>query len=233
MNLLSLDTSSRDASIAVLKNDDVLLEYNFTSQDNLSAILIPSLEFILKALGLQMGQIDVFGIGVGPGLFTGIRIGMATLKGLDFVEKKPVVGVVSLQALAYKFADTKKNIISLIDAKKGEVYLGGYCFDRGESVELIPPCLLKIAAIVPLVAKFSDKIFVGSGAEKHKDFLKSNFDDYRWLYRSNFLANEIGTIALQQFRRRHYLTELQDLLPFYLRKPDAETNLDKSAAAVD
>jgi tRNA threonylcarbamoyladenosine biosynthesis protein TsaB len=233
MNLLSLDTSSHDASIAVLKNEDVLLEYNFISQDNLSAMLIPSLEFILQALGLQIAQIDVFGISIGPGLFTGIRIGMATLKGLAFVEKKPLVGVISLKALAYKFADTKKNIISLIDAKKGEVYLGGYCFDNGEFVELIPPCLLKIADIIPLVRKFPDKIFVGSGAEKHMDFLKNNFSDGRQLYRSNFLANEIGKIALQQFRCQHYLTDLQDLLPFYLRKPDAETNLDNSADAVD
>jgi tRNA threonylcarbamoyladenosine biosynthesis protein TsaB len=229
MNLLSLDTSSPDASIAVLKNEDILLEYNFTSRDNLSAMLIPSLEFILKTLGLQIGQIDVFGIGIGPGLFTGIRIGMATLKGLAFAERKPVVGVISLQALAYKFADTKKNIIALIDAKKGEVYLGGYCFNNGEFVEIIPPCLLKIADIIPLVAKFPDKIFVGSGAEKHMHFLKNSFSDSRWLYRSNFLANEIGKITLKQFHRQHYLSDLQDLLPFYLRKPDAETNLDKSA----
>jgi tRNA threonylcarbamoyladenosine biosynthesis protein TsaB len=233
MNLLSLDTSSRDASIAVLKDEDVLLEYNFTSRDNLSAILIPSLEFILKTLGLQIAEIDVFGIGIGPGLFTGIRIGMAALKGLAFAAGKPVVGVISLQALAYKFADTKKNIISLIDAKKGEVYLGGYCSNNDEFVELVPPCLLKIADIVPLVAKFPDKIFVGSGAEKHMDFLKSNFSYNRRLYRSNFLANEIGKIALQQFHRQQYLTDLQDLLPFYLRKPDAETNLDKSAGAGD
>jgi len=233
MNLLSLDTSSHDASIAVLKDEDVLLEYNFTSQDNLSAMLIPSLEFVLKVLGLQIAQIDVFGIGIGPGLFTGIRIGMATLKGLAFSGRKPVVGVISLKALAYKFADTEKNIMSLVDAKKGEVYLGGYRFSNGELVELVPPCLLKIADIVPLVAKFPDKIFVGSGAEKHMDFLKNNFSECRRPYRSNFLANEIGMIALKQFRRQQYLSDLQDLLPFYLRKPDAETNLDNFAGAGD
>ena len=100
MNLLGLDTSSRDVSIAVLKDESLALEYNFISQDNLSAMLVPSLEFILKALGLQIAQIDVFGISLGPGLFTGIRIGMATLKGLAFAERKPVVGVISLKALA-------------------------------------------------------------------------------------------------------------------------------------
>ncbi|MEI6614770.1 MAG: tRNA (adenosine(37)-N6)-threonylcarbamoyltransferase complex dimerization subunit type 1 TsaB [Chrysiogenales bacterium] len=231
MNLLSLDTSSRDASITVLKNEDILLEYNFTSQDNLSAMLVPSLEFILKALGMQMAHIDAFGIGIGPGNFTGIRIGMATLKGLAFAERKPVVGVISLKALAYKFVDTKKTVISLIDAKKGEVYLGGYQFSNGELVALIPPCLIKITDIVPLVVKFPEKIFVGSGAEKHLEFLKNNFSDSCRLYRSNFLANEIGRIALQQFRCQQYLTDLQDLLPFYINKPDAETNFNNSAGA--
>jgi tRNA threonylcarbamoyl adenosine modification protein YeaZ len=233
MILLSLDTSSRDASIAVLKEDDVLLEYNFSSLDNLSAMLVPSLEFILKALGLQMAQIDVFGVGIGPGLFTGIRIGMATLKGLAFAGRKPVVGVISLKALAFKFIAANKNIISLIDAKKGEVYLGGYRPEGGELVELVPPCLLPIAAVVPLVAELPDKIFVGSGAEKHMDFLKNNFSDSRRPYRSNFLANEIGRIALQQFRRGQYQTDLQELLPFYIRKPDAETNLSDHAGIID
>lgn len=233
MNLLSLDTSSRQASIAVFKNEEVLLEYNFTLQDNLSAMLLPSLEFILKSLDMQIAQIDVFGIGVGPGFFTGIRIGMATVKGLAFAEKKPLVGVTSLMALAYKFAATEKNIISLIDAKKGEVYLGGYRFNRGDPVELIPPCLLKIGAIVPLVEKFPDKIFTGSGAEKYVDFLNNNLGHSPRPHRSNFLANEIGMITLQQFRRRQYLTDPQGLFPFYLRKPDAETNLINSAGAVD
>jgi tRNA threonylcarbamoyladenosine biosynthesis protein TsaB len=233
MIVLSLDTSSRDASVAVLKEDDVLLEYNFSSQDNLSAMLVPSLEFILKALGLHMTQIDLFGIGIGPGLFTGIRIGMATLKGLAFAGQKPVVGVVSLRALAYKFAGTKKNVISLIDAKKGEVYLGGYRFEGGALIETVPPCLLGIAAIVPLVEELPDKIFVGSGVEKHMDFLKKNFSDSRRPYRSNFLANEIGRIALQQFRDRQYLTDLQHLRPYYIRKPDAETNRSDPAGTAD
>lgn len=233
MNLLSLDTSSQDASIAVLNDDVVLLEYNFSSRDNLSVMLVPSLEFILKALGLQVGQIDAFGVSIGPGLFTGIRIGMATLKGMAFAGKKPLLGVVSLEALAYKFMDSKNNVISMIDAKKGEVYLGGYRFENGELIELIPPCLLKIAAIVPLVADLPGKIFVGSGAEKHMDFLKNNFSDCRRPYRSNFLANEIGKIALLRFNRHPGPDTLQELLPFYLRQPDAETKLSHSAGIVD
>ncbi|MCX6556221.1 MAG: tRNA (adenosine(37)-N6)-threonylcarbamoyltransferase complex dimerization subunit type 1 TsaB [Candidatus Aminicenantes bacterium] len=233
MILLSLDTSSRDASIAVLKDEEVLLEYNFSSVGNLSIMLVPSLEFILKTLGLSVAHIDGFAVCIGPGLFTGIRVGMATVKGLAFAAGKPVVGVVSLAALAYKFADTRQNVISLIDAQKGEVYLGGYSLAGGEVIERIPPCLLKIAAIVPLLADWPDKIFTGSGAERHKDFLKSSFSECRWPYRSNFLANEIGKIALQRFRLHETSGDAQALLPFYLRQPDAETKLGHVAGSAD
>jgi tRNA threonylcarbamoyladenosine biosynthesis protein TsaB len=233
MNLLALDTSSRDASIAVLRDEDVLLEYNFTSRDSLSAMLIPGLEFVMKSLDMQIAQIDCLGITIGPGLFTGIRIGMATLKGLAFAENKKLVGVTSLMALAYKLADTESNIISLIDANKGEVYLGGYRFVGGEPVEIIPPRLLKINALAPLLEKFPDRIFTGSGAEKHADFLKQTFPASRRLHRSNFLASEIGRITLTRYRRQEYLTDLQGLLPFYLRQPDAETNLVQPAGAGD
>jgi len=233
MKLLSLDTSSRDASIAVLENDDVLREYNFVFSDNLSAMLIPSLEFVLKSLGLGIAGIDVFAVGIGPGLFTGIRIGMATVKGLAFAEKKPVLGVTSLLALASKFADTEKNVMALIDAKKEEVYLGGYHFQNGESAELFPPCRLKVSAALLLLAKFPDKIFIGSGAEKHADLLNEHFGGSRHRHRSSFLANEIGRIALKRLRRQTPAVDLRDLLPFYLRQPDAETNRTHAAGAVD
>jgi tRNA threonylcarbamoyladenosine biosynthesis protein TsaB len=233
MNLLCIDTTSRDASIAVLRDDEIVLEYNFSSRDDLSTMLIPSLEFLLSSLGMEVSQIDLFGVAIGPGLFTGIRIGLATLKGLNFAAAKPMVGVNTLEALAYKFADTKKTIVPMIDARKGEVYLGCYRFDGGEMKELLPPRLIKTADTVELLVPYTDRVFVGSGAENHGDFLKKAFPDSRLLYRSNFLASEIGKIALQRFRRRQFVTDLQDLLPVYIRRPDAESNLAKSSLHAD
>ena len=230
MNILSIDTSSRDASIAVLRDEEIVLEYNFSSRQDLSAMLIPSMEFLLCSLGMKIGQIDLFGVAVGPGLFTGIRIGLTTLKGLNFSAAKPVVGVNTLEALACKFSDTKKTVVSMIDARKGEIYLGCYRFAGGEMQELLSPRLLKAAAAVEILEPYADRIFVGSGAENHCDFLKSAFPGSKLLYRSNFLASEIGKIALRRFRRHEYVTHLQDLIPFYIRRPDAETNLARTGS---
>jgi len=237
MNLLGFDTTSRNASIAVLRDDEIVLEYNFSSRDDLSAMLIPSLEFLLRSLCLKIAQIDLFGVSVGPGLFTGIRVGLATLKGLDFGGKKPVVGVNALEALAFKFADTRHTVVPMIDARKGEVYLGAYRFDPSpagsEMIELLPPCLLQVGDAIPLLAPFSDKVFVGSGAENHGDQIRREFPGGRLLYRSNFLASEIGRIARERFRLGRYVTDLQELHPVYIRKPDAESHLDRKPGSAN
>ena len=233
MNLLCFDTTSRDASIAVLQDEEIVLEYNFSSRDDLSAMMIPSLEFLLRSLGMDVSQVDLFGVAVGPGLFTGIRIGLATLKGLNFAARKPMVGVNTLEALACKFADSSKVIVPMIDARKSEVYLGCYRFAGGVQEELLSPRLLNITAAIPLLAPFAGKMFVGSGAESHGDWLKGAFPDGRLSYRSNFLASEIGKIALQRFRRQEYVTDLQRLLPVYIRRPDAESKRAGTGAAAD
>jgi tRNA threonylcarbamoyladenosine biosynthesis protein TsaB len=233
VNLLCFDTTSRDASIAVLRDEEILLEYNFSSRDDLSAMMIPSLEFLLRSLGLQVSQVDLFGVAVGPGLFTGIRIGLATLKGLNFAARKPMVGVNTLEALACKSAESGRIAVPMIDARKGEVYLGAYRLRGGVLEELLSPRLLAVAATVPLLAPLAGKTFVGSGAESHGDWLKGAFPDGRLSYRSNFLASEIGGISLQRFRRGDYLTDPQGLLPFYIRRPDAERKCAAPGAAAD
>ncbi len=233
MNILALDTSSRYASIAVLSDDRIQLEYNFSSEDNLSSLLIPSVQFLLKSLRLKLDDIDVFGIGIGPGLFTGIRIGLATLKGMFFDKRKPFVPVVTLQALAFKVGDSVRSVIPLIDAKRNEVYMGCYRFSGGELLEEMEPVLLGMDRLRERIRQCADRIFVGSGAENCRDWLKCNFPDGKLFYRSHFLASEIGKITFQQFQKKNYQLDSQKLLPYYLRKPDAETALPRKVADPD
>lgn len=237
MNLLAFDTSSRDASIAVLRDGEIVLEYNFSSRDDLSAMLSPSLEFLLRSLGLKLAQIDLFAAAVGPGLFTGIRVGLASLKGLNLAAGKPMVGVNTLEALAYKLADTRHTIVPMIDARKGEIYAAAYAFDPqpagGQMIERLGPCLLKVEDAASVLAALPDKVFIGSGAENHRERLRRDFPGVRLLVRSNFLASEIGLIALAGFQRGQFATDPQDLQPVYIRRPDAETRRSRSSSDVD
>lgn len=233
MIVLAFDTTSRDASIALLRDDEIALEYNFSSRDDLSAMMIPSLEFLLRSLGLKLPQVDLFAAAVGPGLFTGIRVGLATLKGLNFAAGRPMVGVSTLEALASKFADTRHTVVPMIDARKGEAYIAAYEFAAGERVERLAPRLLTLEAALPLLAPLPDKVFVGSAAEDNGERLRREFPGGRLAYRSNFLASEVGRIALASYRRGRYVTDLRELRPLYIRKPDAQSQGERAARGAD
>jgi tRNA threonylcarbamoyladenosine biosynthesis protein TsaB len=224
MNLLCFDTTSRRASIAVLRDEEVVAEYNFAANDDLSAMLAPGAEFLLRSLRLKIADIDLFAAATGPGLFTGIRVGLATLEGLNHAAGKPVAGVNTLEALAANFAGAGagQTVVPMIDARKGEIYLGAYDFTNGGPREKLAPGLLRVEDTVLSLAPFGDVVFVGSGAENHRDLLGRLHPRGRFPQCSAFLAGAVGRIALRRFREGRCLTDMQQLLPYYVRKPDAE-----------
>jgi tRNA threonylcarbamoyladenosine biosynthesis protein TsaB len=231
--ILSLDTTSKYASISIARGEEIHLEYNFATRDELSASLIPSLEFVLNSMPLKPEDIDVYGIGIGPGLFTGIRVGLATLKGLILESGKPVVPVVTLRALAYKYNDSTSPIISMIDARRNELYIAAYRFVNRHAEELLPPALVHINQLkhhLEPLAEFKKTKFnlVGSGVEVHKTFIKEHLAWGNLYRRSCFLASEICKVTYYQYMKKNYITDLQQLMPFYIRKPDAEQNLKPS-----
>jgi tRNA threonylcarbamoyladenosine biosynthesis protein TsaB len=226
--ILGVDTTSKHSSISISLGEEIQVEYNFTTLDGLSASLVPALEFVLRSAGLKLADIDVYGICIGPGLFTGIRVGMATLKGLLFQQDKPVVPVLSLKALAYKYIRSDFTIIPLIDARRNEVYIAGYnCLEK-KIKEIISPQLIPIHELVETLADIENVQFIGSGAEVHKELIKKTFHSSKIFYRSSFLASEICKVSYQQFLIKDYISDLQQLLPFYIRKPDAEINFPET-----
>lgn len=227
-HILALDTTSKHTSVSISKGEEILFEYNFTSHNLLSSSLIPTTGFLLKSAGLTLKDINVFGIAIGPGLFTGIRVGLSTLKGLLFTGKKPVAAVTTLKALAYKYIDSEKEMLvfPLIDAKRDEVYLAGYKLSGQNISEILPPCLVHIDDLREKLASFHPTgcYFVGSGANVHQALLRESFEKGRILHRSSFLAPEIAKIAYHDYLAKNVISDLQQLLPFYIRIPDAEQN---------
>lgn len=228
MILLALDTSSRDASLAVLRDGAIAGESQFSPGDGLSSRLVPSLESLLHSLGLGLPQVDLFAAAVGPGLFTGIRVGLATFKGLNFSAGKPMVGVNSLEALAFKLADDAGTVVPLIDARRGELYAAAYRFAPGGRVEeRLSPRLLAPAELAPALAGLEAPVLVGGGIEEHADLLRRSLPGCRIQVSSRFLAGEIGRIALQRFARG----DGRELRPAYIRRPDAESRRPAHRAA--
>lgn len=210
-HILAFDTTSKHPSISISRGYDILVEYKFTTTEKLSASLLPKIEFVLNSTGLKPRDIDVYGIAIGPGLFTGIRVGLATLKGLLFGQNKPVVPIVTLKALAYKYIKGNFTVIPLIDARREEVYFAGYNCFNDEIKEIICPQLIHINKLKKKLNGIEKVLIVDSITEAH----------------SPFLAPEICKIAHEKFLERDYIEDLQKLIPFYVRKPDAEQNYSK------
>jgi len=126
MHILAIDTSTKNLSLAVSRKADVLKYRNLRLQRPLSSSIIPGIRNILKAAGVALEQLDGIAIGLGPGSFTSLRVGLSTVKGLVFTINKPVVGVVSLDILAMSVHENDIQVCALCDAKRHMAYAGVY-----------------------------------------------------------------------------------------------------------
>ncbi|MBN2346692.1 MAG: tRNA (adenosine(37)-N6)-threonylcarbamoyltransferase complex dimerization subunit type 1 TsaB [Candidatus Aminicenantes bacterium] len=230
MIVLAIDAASPDASIALFRDEKLLGEHGFCSRRDLAAQLVPGIGFLLRSHSLEAARVDLFGVTVGPGLFTGIRVGLATLKGLNFPAARPMVAVNTLEALAAPSAESGRLTAAVIDAGRDEVYLGAYGFEEGQMRERLAPRLARSADAPELLRALEGCTLVGSGVERHADLLAAGVPRGRRSRRGRFLAVDVGRLALRRFRRGLFVTDLQALVPAYLRRPDAERDRTRPGA---
>ncbi len=228
--VLALDTSSKSPSLAVVRDNELITLYNFISKNDLSSTLIPSMEMVLGNLAMTLADIDLLGVTTGPGIFTGIRVGLATIKGLMFDCNKPVVPLYATTLTALKCSEfaNNKTIVPLIDARRDEVYtatLNNSSFKYPEPA----PALLNIADIPARLEDCEDICFTGSGAEVHEEFLLKNFPGCRIEKITPWLAETAAKTAMQLYAEGHFTTDPAGIEPCYIRKPDAETNFRKNS----
>jgi tRNA threonylcarbamoyladenosine biosynthesis protein TsaB len=129
MRILALDTSTFVGTVAVLRDGELLAEWSASVRASHGETLLPHLARALEQSELALSDIDLFAVGIGPGSFTGVRIGVATAKGLALAEGKPLVGVTSLRVIARGMAAGALRAVA-VDAHKGEVYCALYELDR-------------------------------------------------------------------------------------------------------
>ena len=233
MTVLAVDTTAGDASAAVLRDGETALECRLSARDGLAALLAPSLEFLLRSLGLAPEQVDLYAAAVGPGLFTGIRVGLATLKGMNFAAGRPMVGVGTLEALAFPFAGARRTVVPLIDARRGQLYAAAYDWVAGEMQERLAPSLLPVDEAMRRLAPLPDALFVDGGEGDLAERLRGELPPARLACRPPFLAAAVGRLALDRFQRGRSAGDPAELRPLYIRKPDAETLGERNARGAD
>lgn len=133
MKILALDSSGLVASVAVVCDDVLQAEYTINHKKTHSQTLLPMLEEVKKIIELDLSTIDAIAVACGPGSFTGLRIGSATAKGLGLALDKPLIGVPTLEGLAYQLYGTDKLVCPIMDARRNQVYTGIYEFVRKDT----------------------------------------------------------------------------------------------------
>lgn len=210
MLTLAISTSSKICSVALLENDKPIKELNIDNQKTHSENLLPLIDELFKSTNKNISELDLIACDVGPGSFTGIRIGISTTKAIAEVNKIPVVACTSLEALSY---NTQGNIIcSLIDARNNQVYCG--IFD--EEHNLIKDYMADDIKVIIENLPEGDINFVGDGAVLHSNLLKGTV-----LENNDIHASNIGICAYNKYKKG--ITETADsIVPMYLRKSQAE-----------
>jgi len=141
MNVLAIDTSTAITAVAVLADNVVRAEDNAATDRKHGDVVLPRVQAVLAAAGLTLAEIDLLAVGVGPGSFTGLRVGLATVKGLGFALQRPVRGVSSPLAIALAALEHAPQVVVLLDAFKSEVYAGVFrrsATDDASAVEVLP-----------------------------------------------------------------------------------------------
>lgn len=146
MNILGFETTDMTASVALLADGDIS-EIMLKSTKKHAESVLPAAEELLRSHGLDMSDIDVFAVDIGPGSFTGVRIGVCLANALGFANNKPIVAINALEALAESVNSLDKPVCALIDARNGNgygaVYQNGLC--------LIPPCSCNIEVFLSTI----------------------------------------------------------------------------------
>jgi tRNA threonylcarbamoyladenosine biosynthesis protein TsaB len=223
MLILAVDTSTKTAGIALLNDDEILFDIFVNLGINHSIVLLPALHDLCRLSCVDIGSIDLFVCTIGPGSFTGLRVGASTVKGLAMATDKPVVGVSTLDALAFNIVGSEKLVCPMLDAKKNQVYTTLFRIAQDSILEKIES--EKVIDVEEFLRRMDeDAIFVGDGAIKYAGLIndilpgKSFFASYWHQY---VRASAVGLLG----RRKYFEGDVLDSLTFtprYLRLSEAE-----------
>ena len=223
MKVLGIDTSTRCGSVGLIDDDTVLSEYLLNIPVTHSERLMGAVDLVLKEARLSMGELDAWAIALGPGSFTGLRIGVSTVKGLAFATQKPVAGVATLDVLASQISPTPYLICPVLDARKKEVYTAFYRSDGGGSLNRLSP----YRAIAPqaLAREVKERtVFVGDGVKSYGGYLRETLASLALFPPPSFHVPRGAVVAKLGHDRlqRGESLDLGTFTPIYVRPSEAE-----------
>lgn len=227
MKILGVDSSGLVASVAYLEDGIIKGNLSVNYQKTHSQTLLPMLDELVKTLNIDLKEIDCIAVANGPGSFTGLRIGVATVKGLGLAIDKKTVGVSTLEALALNWQGVSGLVCPIMDARRSQVYTAVYKYSAKlpESEAVIEPDSLLIEELCDKLNEIGEKVyFTGDGVPVYRKYIEDNLKvPFEFPTAANAYQNAANIAVLGEFyAKKGQAVEAKDLTPVYLRKPQAE-----------
>ncbi len=225
MKILAFDGTAKVATVAVSEDGRILASYSIDNGLTQSELLLPMAENMLSSLGMTFDDIDAFATSVGPGSFTGVRIGVSLVKGLAFGKNKPCVEVSTLEALAENLRGIDGVVVPVMDARRAQVYSATYVSTSEGLVETVGDRAVSIAELGEELRTVTDKkiYLVGDGYAVAKKTLTAcgvHVEETPEIL-INENAASVARVAERKIARGDTVTDLE-IAPVYLRMPQAE-----------
>lgn len=230
MKILAIDTTCNVATAAITENDRLLTSYTIDYKRTHSQKIMPIINDILQSVDLQVSDIDLFAVVNGPGSFTGVRIGVATMNGLSHVLQKPIIGVNTLEALAYNLKGVTDVICSIVDARHENLYYAAYEWKKDNLSCLIHPCADTLDNCLKNLQKLNKKIiFTGDAGAVYYDKICKILGDAAYFAGTLTSITQAASVAACAWDKAKIgkAQSYSDILPCYFRKSQAEREAEE------
>lgn len=227
MKILALDSSGLVAGVAYLEDGVIKGVSGVNHMKTHSQTLLPMVDNLVKSLDVKLEDIDYIAVAKGPGSFTGLRIGVATVKGLGLGLGKDTVGVSTLEALALNWTGVDGLVCPIMDARRSQVYTAVYKFEDNipAPVEVMASESMMIEDLVNYLNDKREKVyFTGDGVPVYRKYVEDNLKvPFVWPTAANAYQNAANVAVLgEYYANKGESVNARDLTPVYLRKPQAE-----------
>lgn len=225
MKILALDSSGLVASVAIIEDSNLIAEYTINYKKTHSQTLLPMMDEIVRMTETDLNSLDALAVAKGPGSFTGLRIGAATVKGLGLTLKKPIIGVPTVEGLAMNLYGTGSIICPLMDARRKQVYTGLYKFSDGKLQvvkEQVPIGIEEIITALNLIGQ--EVVFLGDGVPVYKEIIEEKIEvpySFAPAHVNKQRAAAIAVRAIDYWENNQFV-DADEFEPEYLRLSQAE-----------
>lgn len=225
MKVLGIDSSGMTATVALIEDDKLIAEFTVNNKRTHSETLMPMIDKVLTASETDIRDVELLAIAAGPGSFTGLRIGAATVKGLGMSLDVPVAAIPTCEGLAMNLSGTDRLVCPLMDARRNQVYTGLYRVSGNMPEAVIEQTACDISEIVDKVNEAGEKvIFLGDGAAIFKEYIESNIRVEFSFANANASLQRGASIASLGllYQKAGKTVSVDEFTPVYLRPSQAE-----------